>query len=226
MASIAPHYWGCKQYSLGRRYYEFGGVQGMISEWESTISNQPDWVEIVTWNDFNESSYISPVADPAQYFAELQTPHRNSHKGHLALSKRYITWFKTGIDPGIVNDAFYYSYRTHAKNLVASDTNDVPVTSFAGNVQDAIYVTACLTGPGTLVISSGGKRTTNSLPAGTSQYSVPFTAGPQTLTLHRGTDVMTAEGPDISTRITNYDFFPVTGVAYRVGAPSNLRVNP
>jgi len=227
MASVAPDYWGCKQYSVGRRYYEFGGGQGLISQWQSIISNQPDWVEIVTWNDFNESSYLSPVDDPGKYFSELQTPRRYSHNGYLALSKRYITWYKQGIDPGIANDAVFYSYRPHAKNLVASDTNDVPVTWLTGDVQDTIYVTASLTAPGTIVINSGGSVTTNSLPAGTSQCSAPFAAGRQTLALLRGqTTVISVQGIDIARQITNYDFFPVTGIAYPVTPPGNLRVSP
>jgi len=57
---------------------------GLISQWQSIISNQPDWVEIVTWNDFNESSYLSPVDDPGKYFSELQTPRRYSHNGYCA----------------------------------------------------------------------------------------------------------------------------------------------
>ena len=227
MASIAPQYWGCRQYSLGRRYYEFSGGQGLINQWQSIISNQPDWVEIVTWNDFNESSYISPVDDAGQYFSELQTPHRYSHRGYLALSKRYIAWFKNGADPGIANDSLFYCYRPHAKGLVASDTNDIPITWLTGDVQDTIYVTACLTAPGTVVINSGGSMTTNSLPAGTSQCSAPFAAGRQILTLTRGSaTILSAQGPDIPRQITNYDFFPVTGVVYPLAPPGNLRVYP
>ena len=227
MASVAPQYWGCVQYSVGRRYYEFNGGKGFISQWQSIISNQPDWVEIVTWNDFNESSYISPVDDPGKYESQLNTPHRYSHKGYLALSKRYITWYKQGIDPGISSDSIFFCYRPHAKNLVASDTSDIPVTWFTGDVQDTFFVTASLTAPGTIVINSGGSVTTNSLPAGMSQCSMPFAAGRQMVTLVRGNaTVLISQGEDIPSQITNYDFFPVTGIAYPVQPPGNLRVTP
>ncbi len=78
----------CSTASLSRRYFEFDGGEGIILQWNLIIVNQPDWVEIITWNDFNESTYISPVNNPEQYEAQVTTPHRYSHAGFLELSKR------------------------------------------------------------------------------------------------------------------------------------------
>jgi glucan endo-1,3-alpha-glucosidase len=215
MAGVSPHYWGCKQPSIGRRYFEFDGGEGTSLQWSTVIAAQPDWVEIVTWNDFNESTYISPVEDPGQYFGELVTPHRYSHKGYLELSKHYITWFKSGQEPTIQNDALYYFYRTHPKNAVASVTNDIPVTWFLGNVQDTLNATVFLVQPAQLTIASGINRTTNSLPIGISAIRTPFAPGTQTLTLLRnGAQVLSAQGSNILSQIQNYDFFPASGFAY------------
>jgi glucan endo-1,3-alpha-glucosidase len=229
MSSIAPTYWGHKQPTLGRRYYEFDGGEGIVSQWLSIITNQPDWVEIVTWNDFNESTYVSPVDDPGQYFAELKTPFRNSHKGYLELSKRYIAWYKTGAPPPISRDELYYFYRPHPKDAVATDTNDVPVTWRTGNVQDTLNATVFLTAPASLEIVSGATSTTNSLPAGMSHVRVPFSVGPQILTLRRnGATVVSVQGPDIPAQIQNYDFFTTTGNIYgpdvRPAAPTDLQI--
>ena len=62
MCSFSPMYWGAVQ--PDRRYYETCGGEGIELQWKSIVRQQPDWVEIVTWNDFNES-YVCPVASPA-----------------------------------------------------------------------------------------------------------------------------------------------------------------
>jgi glucan endo-1,3-alpha-glucosidase len=227
MAGVSPHYWGYKQYSVGRRYFEYDGGEGIDMQWKAVIASQPDWVEIVTWNDFNESTYVSPVDDPGQYFGELVTPRRYCHSGFLQLSKRYISWFKSGIAPTNDTDALFYFYRTHLKNAVASDTNDVPVTGFLGDVEDTLYTTAFLTAPANLEISSGSQLATNSLPAGWSNLRTRFSPGPQTLTLRRsGAQPLFLKGPDILSTITNYDFFPASGYAYRPAPPRNVHPVP
>jgi glucan endo-1,3-alpha-glucosidase len=225
MASVTPHYWGCVQYSLGRRYYESDGGEGIALQWQSILTNQPDWVEITTWNDFNESTYLSPVVNPGQYFSQLENPMRNCHAAYSELSRRYIAWFKTGRQPDIDADALYYFYRVHPKNAVALNTNDSPVVAFGGNVQDTLYATVLLAGPAQLEVHSGGFSTTNSLPAGQSMLRTPFAPGPQKLVLTRnGSQVLAIQGPDIQTNIQLYNFFPATGFAYgRPLAPKNLR---
>jgi glucan endo-1,3-alpha-glucosidase len=220
MASVAPHYWGCKQPSIGRRYYEFDGGEGIALQWQSIIANQPEWVEITTWNDFHESTYISPVADPSASLSELRSPRRYCHSGYLELSKRFITWFKTGHEPALDGDALYYFYRTHPKSAVASNSNDIPVAAFGGSPQDAIYAMVYLVTPAQLEIDSGPTSTTNSLPAGMSTVRTPFVPGPQKLTLRRGgKQVLTVQGPDVQNNIVLYDFFPASGFAYSKPSP-------
>lgn len=225
MASVTPTYWGYQQIALGRRYFEFQGGEGLIQQWSAVITNQPDWVEIVTWNDFNESTYVSPVDDPGRYFGELATPYRYSHAGYLELSKRFITWYKTGNEPAIGQDALYYFYRTHPKNAVASDTNDAPVTGLLGNVQDTLYAAAFLTAAAELEISSGAIVTTNSLSAGMNLVRVPFHPGAQKLILRRGgKQFLSAQGPDVSASIQNYNFFSASGFSLRPPPPAQLRL--
>ncbi len=228
MAAVAPHYWGETQYGIGRRYYEFSGGEGIVSQWQNILAIQPDWVEIVTWNDFGESSYVSPVDDPGVYFGELQTPHRYSHKGYLEISKRYISWYKNGTDPGIHQDSLYYFYRVHATNLVASDVTDTNVGWWYGTAKDSVFAAALLTAPAQLQISTGGKITTNSLTTGLNQVEMPFTPGPQIFKLFRnGRQLMSLQGPDVLAQITNYDYFPASGFVYytnSISPPGNLKI--
>jgi glucan endo-1,3-alpha-glucosidase len=227
MASVSPSYWGCVQTSLGRRYFEDDGGEGTITQWQSIIANQPDWVEITTWNDFNESTYLSPVNDPEQYEPQFATPHRYCHAGYLELTKRYIAWYKTGIPPATNQDALFYFYRNHSTNLVASAANDTPVEWFLGDVADVIYNTMFLTAPAQLQVVSGTHSVTYSLGAGLQQVRTPFAPGTQTFTLLRnGAPVLSVQGAPIMSSITNYDYFTTSGFAYGLQPPSNLVAQP
>jgi glycosyl hydrolase family 71 len=214
MAGFTPNYWGCYQYSNGRRYAETRGGEGTVVQWQSIIKNQPDWVEIVTWNDFNESTYVSPT------YTWQATPTRYSHSGYLELSSHYITWYKTGQEPAIDRDGLFFFYRTHPKAAIASNTNDIPVTGLYGGVEDILYTTVFLLAPAQLMIVSGANQTTNSLPAGISAIRTPFAPGTQTMTLVRnGTQVFSVQGSNIVSQIQNYDFFPASGFAYSKPSP-------
>ncbi len=223
MAGLTPHYWGCGQLSNGQRYYESDGGEGIALQWNSIIANQPDWVNLVTWNDFNESTYITPLDNPAAYWQPLASPNRYSHDGYCQLSKYFITWYKTGTPPPVTQDALFYFYRTHPLNAVASTTNIAPVTTFFGDVGDVIYTTTLLTAPALLEITSGNNSTTNFVPPGLCHTRTPFAPGPQQFTLVRGTrQVLTTQGPNIQSQIAVYDFFPASGCAYAPapGAPA------
>lgn len=225
MASVTPHYWGYNQLSLGRRYFEFDGGEGTVSQWQSIITNQPDWVEITTWNDFNESTYISPVTNPGQYEQQIQAPVRYSHAGFLELSKQYIACYKTGRQTALTNDALYYFYRTHSTNLVASNPSDAPVTWFLGDVADVIYNTVFLTAPAKLEVDSGTNSATYTLAAGLQQVRTPFAPGVQSFILWRnGVEVLSTQGPPILSQIQLYDYFPASGFAGALPVPTGLRV--
>lgn len=227
MAGVSPFYWGCYQPTYGRRYYEYDGGEGTVMQWQSIIANQPDWVEIVSWNDFGET-YISPVLDPEQYVQyapQMVTPHRYCHAGYTDLTKRYISWYKTGVPPATNQDVLYYFYRIHSMHLVA--TNDVPVTAFGGDVADVIYNTLFLTAPAQLHVVSGTNSATYSLGSGLQQVRTPFAPGTQTFTVTRnGSPVLSVQGPPILSSITNYDYFPASGYAYGLQPPSNLVAQP
>jgi len=225
MASMSPHYWGCAQMALGRRYFETDGGEGLATQWRSIIATQPDWVEITTWNDFNESTYLCPVDNPGNYFSGVQSPRRFCHSGYLELSKHYINWYKTGTEPVPNKDQLFYFYRAHPRNVVASSTNDVPVTTFVGNVQDTLYTTVFLTAPADLEIATGGRSTTNSFTAGWHNLKTPFSPGSQKFTIRRnGFAEVAVQGTEIQGQVQLYDFFPESGfVYYKPEPPVNVR---
>jgi glucan endo-1,3-alpha-glucosidase len=72
MVPVTLRFWGAN----ANRYYEYSGFSGMRKMWMDAINvTHPDWVEIITWNDFVEGTYVSPIDDPNKYqFANFLFP--------------------------------------------------------------------------------------------------------------------------------------------------------
>ena len=223
IAPICLQFWGAN----ADRYFEYSGAAGMRKMWMDAINvTHPEWVELITWNDFIEGSYISPIDDPNKYqFANfLDTTgvpsttlgYFHSHNGATALLPYFISWYKTGVQPTIGNDAIYWFYRTQSQ----SSNPGVPTVSAATNygpVADVIYVTANLAAPGTLKVTSGSQVSTFNLPAGSSDVQAPFRVGSTpTFEVDRGSTVSIAAvaGTDTIQASPQYnDYYYSTGSA-------------
>jgi len=223
MAPVCLQFWGAN----ANRYYEYSGGAGLRAMWMDAINvTHPEWVEIITWNDFIEGSYVSPIDDPnkyplANFLDTTGVPtstlgYFHSHNGATALLAYYIQWYKTGVRPTISNDSIYWFYRTQSMNQNAG----VPTVSAATNhgpVADVIYVTANVAAPATLTVTSGSRVSTFNLQAGSADVQAPFVVGTTpTFELDRngapaiarvsGTDAISA-GPQFN------DYYYSTGTA-------------
>jgi hypothetical protein len=183
MAPICFQFWGAN----ANRYYEYSGYSGMRALWMQAIqTTHPDWVEIITWNDFIEGTYVSPIDDPARYpgandlgasIAPVTTQHFfHSHRGAADLLAYFIAWYKTGHQPTLHNDAVYWAYRT-VLSPESSPAHQPPIKLY-GPVADALYLTANLTAPAELRITLGDTTQTITLPAGSTDVQLPLTPGP------------------------------------------------
>ncbi|MGI4788516.1 MAG: endo-1,3-alpha-glucanase family glycosylhydrolase [Janthinobacterium lividum] len=222
MSSVSPQYWGSLRADVGRCYNEFYGGEGLSAQWNSVISVQkPELVEIFTWNDFAEGTYCSPIDDVAKYWPYALPGTNNnvvgymkSHAGFTALNKYFINWYKSGVKPAITKDSIYYFYRTNPKNAVATNDNRGPVTGISGDLEDDIYVTANLTAPATLAVTTGTQTLTYSVPAGMSNTRVPFQTGSQSFQLLRGgKSIISQSGQPIVKVPTTYNFNLYSGTA-------------
>lgn len=219
MASFTPFYWGAAQ-GGGRRIYETHGGAGVERQWRSIIANQPDFVEIVTWNDFNES-YITPIDKPEQYFSGLAHPVRHNHAGYLELSKHFIQWYKTCKEPKIDHEKLVAIYRVHPLKSVippatdpASPVPGKPVTDIRQGVVDDIFVTTMLKSPAELRVTTGGVETKYPMEKGYRTISTPFKAGAQHFALYRkGKLVTETDGEPVTDTPSEYNFFATTAIA-------------
>jgi Glycosyl hydrolase family 71 len=185
MAPIAFQFWGAD----AARYYEYSGYEGMRKMWLDAINvTHPEWVEIITWNDFIEGTYVSPIDDPNKYpFANFLVQsglptqpgplgYFHSHVGAWALLPYFIEWYKTGHQPDIDNTSVYWAYRTQSINDKA--VSGIPALgTLYGPIADKIYVTANVAQPGTLTVTSGTLTTSFNLSAGSTDVEAPFMDG-------------------------------------------------
>ena len=202
MAPVCLQFWGAN----ANRYYEYSGGAGMGAMWKQAIeTTHPEWVEIITWNDFIEGTYISPINDPnrysqANFLAGTGVPagtlgYFHDHGGADGLLRYYTRWYKTGVRPPIDRDQIYAFYRTQSKDTNAGKP---PVAHQYGPVADVIYLTVLLRAPATLAVVSGTRITKLALPAGLTETSAAFVEGNRpAIQLRRGNRLMlSGEGPD------------------------------
>jgi len=180
MASITPYYRG-----LGGNYrvYDSRGVEGLARQWEGAIRDNATWVELVTWNDWGEASYLAPFG--SAFETALWGGHWGAELSHAALldaCRYYIAWYKSGRPPAIEQDALYYAYRTHPKAAAVSGKRP----GGADQLADEVFVSLFLTAPARLTIHSGDTEKSFDVGAGVSHVAAPFAPGPQRFVLTRG----------------------------------------
>jgi glucan endo-1,3-alpha-glucosidase len=218
MAPVLPQYWGSRQPK--RRYFAFQGAAGLEAQWQSILNVQkPEWVELVTWNDFDEATHFTPIDDVNKYWPFITHKTLGFYQNRIGLVKLdqyYIDWYKhysptDAPPPPGGKDNLYYIYRTQSKDLKCDDPKG-PVTSIYGDVQDDLFVTTILTAPATLRVTSGGTVTSYNLKTGLQNTSISFKAGAQKFELVRNNQtVIAGDGPDIDSAITEYNYIYTSG---------------
>jgi fibronectin type 3 domain-containing protein len=206
IAPICFHFWGAN----ASRYFDYSGYEGYRKYWMDAINvTHPEMVEIITWNDFMEGSYISPMDDPMNYplatflvGSNVQTwrtasgpplAYWHSHKGVCDLTKFFVDWYKNGAEDAINSDSIYWAYRSQP---IATNVGTPTIGTTYGPFADKIYVTCNLAAPATLTVNSAGTVTTVNVAAGSTDVEVPLSAGAApTFTLTRnGTTVLSGTG--------------------------------
>jgi glucan endo-1,3-alpha-glucosidase len=219
MAPVALQFWGAN----ANRYYEYSGAAGMRAQWMDAIErSHPDWIEILTWNDFIEGTYISPIDDANKYpnanflvssGIPVGTPgYFHSHAGASTLLPYFIEWYKTGHKPEIKRDTVYYFYRTQPKDV---DAGAPPVAHKYGPVKDVIYITANLTAAAELRVTTGKQIRMLHLPAGSNDAETPFEPGaaPKFVLMRGGKVIAEGAGADPIEATPKYNnFYYSTGV--------------
>ena len=189
MAPLAPwfysHVWG----SGWSKNWIYGSETLLTERWQQIIALQPDFLEIITWNDYSESSYMCTISsdlplDMAGINNMINVPQPMKHDAWLQLSQHYIQWYKNNARPAVTNDQFYWWYRTHPKNNVAGDA-----PNFRNDAQDCVAVHTIvksitpLGGQYQMVVDLNGSKTTYPVTQLDQTTCVPFSSNPGYVTI-------------------------------------------
>jgi hypothetical protein len=171
----------------GSIFWEAGNSAAYRNAWMSAIQGDADWVQLVTWSDFSESSQVEPYTDT--------TLRTDIATGYYNLTGYYASWFLLGTQPPITHDVLYYFYRREPSNA-ASPAQSAP-NKLVGSApaENNIELVSFLTAPASVKITIGGRSFTQDEPAGISSFKVPTTAGNPQFTLSRnGAEVFSFQG--------------------------------
>ncbi|MCI0598270.1 MAG: hypothetical protein L0Y60_01910 [Beijerinckiaceae bacterium] len=161
-------------------YYEANNSLAYRNGWAGAIQTKADMIQIATWNDFGESTHISPATSATG----------DSGNGFYNLTGYYSTWFRTGAAPAITHDVLYYFYRKEPNNAVApAQKLPVKLVPESHTPQNQIEVLAFLASSGTITVTIGGKTYSQSAGAGVNSFTVPLAPGTPLITLRRGSSV-------------------------------------
>lgn len=214
MAGVSP--WFFTHFSYKNWIYKSDDL--FTARWEELVSLQPDFIEIITWNDYGESSYIGPLDGAFPYDSEIQSSEWCTgfdHTAWISLASYYIQAYKNAAYPAITSNSLYWWYRSHPKNAVASVDPYGEPTNYEW-ADDNIYLTLMLTGAATVTVTSGGDAQTFYGVAGMNHFQyVGFQAGTPSVTITMGgSTVLTVDGPlAITESPTIYNFNPVVATS-------------
>lgn len=172
--------------------------------WGQVLTKKPEFVEIITWNDYGESHYIGPLSSRHYDDGASKWVNDMPHDGFRDIAKPYIAAFKAGAtspDEYITQDQIVYWYRPHLSSaecdstdntMGGGSTNNASGNYFHGKpngweaLADSVFVVAMLTANGTVTVTSGDNRETFEATAGVNSFEVDLAAGQQQFTLTRG----------------------------------------
>jgi len=206
MAPVTPYYRGLAS-GTNYRAFETNGFNGMADEWQAAIDADVDWVQIVTWNDWAESTYVAPIGSTSSALVyNKRFGILLNHTGYLDASRYFIDWFKSGIKPAIERDEIFYFYRLHPVDL---QTNLIDAISSraafpprsTGRLTSYIHVTAFVAQDASLQVTCGPNRWVLPLHAGFNEAAFPWTPGrPRFVLVRNGQAVLQKVGEETITR--------------------------
>ncbi|KAL2207288.1 putative extracellular alpha-1,3-glucanase/mutanase, partial [Sarocladium strictum] len=143
-----------------------------FDRWQQVLEIQPEYVQIITWNDWGESHYIGPLREdqfglfePGNGDAPINYAAGMPHDGWRKFLPYLIAQYKTG-SASISEEGLTTWYRRNPNTACASGGTgsgpngqmEPPVTAVS---QDKVFFSALLNSDATVAVSIGG----NSQPA-------------------------------------------------------------
>ncbi|WP_206674191.1 endo-1,3-alpha-glucanase family glycosylhydrolase [Pseudactinotalea suaedae] len=158
------------------RWAEASNTAGVRAQWERAITQGADYVQIVTWNDYSESTQVAPSMAHGTAFLDLM--------------RYYVSWYHTGSPPAITSDEVVLTHRTQFVDARPSFSHNLMGAPTLGGTstapRDTVEALVWLTAPATVEVTVGGTVTRFEAPAGVSAHTVPLELGTASVTVDRG----------------------------------------
>ncbi|OMP82723.1 Glucan endo-1,3-alpha-glucosidase agn1 [Diplodia seriata] len=159
-----------------------------FTRWNEILALGPRFVEIITWNDYGESHYISPLSSRHYDDGSSKWANDMPHSGWASIAAAYALAYKSGATSVTAahvaasgGDRIVYWYRPQPKGLDCTATDNVgEPPAGAAQVADSVFVVALLGAPATVeVVSGGNAAVSREVGAGASVVEVPLAVGGQ-----------------------------------------------
>ncbi|KAJ4471955.1 glycoside hydrolase family 71 protein [Lentinula aciculospora] len=207
------------------QFKELGGSEDWVEQcdtlwkyrWEQAIHDvKPDIVEIISWNDYAESHYISDI-NPVVNLGSLAPLYVDGfdHAGWRKMAKYYISWYKNGTAPAITEDYVVYWYRAYPKDINCSQGGLPKNSAFP---QDAVFAFSMLKAAANITLTVGDSTATFHADKGVAIGSVPFSKQdgqkPKIKIMRHGQTVKSGTGSKAisTTSCAYYNFNVLVGV--------------
>ncbi|WVQ62263.1 uncharacterized protein L199_000402 [Kwoniella botswanensis] len=183
------------------------------TRWEDLIAmrDQVKSVEILTWNDYGESSYIGPIEGALPSGSEVWT-NGFTHTALNSLTTYYATAFKTGSYPSITEDEIVMWARPHPHDATASSDSTGKPTGW-NYTEDYLWAVVLATADSTVTLTSGSNTQTFQVSAGLNKLKLAMSAGSISGSISRsGSTVASYDAGSAFTYTTtpetyNYNYF-------------------
>ena len=207
MAGVAPYYFRSLEPD---NWLNAQDDDMWLDRWMNLLKVKPSFIEIVTWNDFGESSYVGPAdtqSTEIDYYGNL------THTAFYEMTKVFIKAYKAGqttINVTAAEENVFFMYRTQPAEInglqdTADWQQDLPKN--ASSCKDNVYIFSFLTSPATIYLKSGETTIPLAAPAGVSKGTIPFQYGSQSIAASRSLSYgqLQKSGPAISGKLDKYN---------------------
>ncbi|KAF0324854.1 glycosyl hydrolase family 71 [Colletotrichum asianum] len=209
MVAVSP--WFYTNLPTWNKNWAWKGDDLWNDRWNEILQIRPEYVQIISWNDFGESHYIGPLHEkqfgafeygkaPFNYVRDM--PHDGWRlllpflidlykNGHATINREgVVTWYR--IHPGHAGDCGGTTGNAPSHGQELHHPSEI--------MEDKVVFSALLTGPASVTVSIGGVPQEASwdddgVPnggVGVYHGSAPFNSrlGEVVVTIHRGADVV------------------------------------
>ncbi|WVW79367.1 hypothetical protein I302_101335 [Kwoniella bestiolae CBS 10118] len=187
MAPVSPWFYSHLPASTGfpKNYHLYSDTLWptrwqQILDLVTTYPDQVKFVEIITWNDWTESSLITPYRGTMTTDGNKEWSEDFDHSAFMDMMGPFISAFKAGnAAPQVTENRIVWWYRPTLKAAECSGTDSVGEKPRGWEMAaDSVFVAALTTGPATVTVTIGGTASSQQVTeAGVHTLAFPMSVG-------------------------------------------------